>query len=202
MRSVNNVHLLCHNFHRIANMNVNPILRFTSRSSDRCLESLFHSSRIFQALEFKEFPYKRPTIFNSVDCTTEPVQKYINHVTPCLKELTVDHIIVEPKILLDLINALPNLEAVKFSYLNLRDETRDSEADTGSAKPKKIKRVEISNCSPNIVKLLAALNESDVQEATLRSGIDPNPVILETYRNFLKKQERNLKKLEITGNIF
>ncbi len=137
-----------------------------------------------------------------MDCTVETVQKYVNYKTPCLKELTVDHIIVEPKILLDLINALPNLEAVKFSYLNLRDEKSAFKADTGSPKSTKIKRVEISFCSTNIVKLLTALNESDVQEATLHTRIDPNPVIRETYRNFLKKQERNLKKLEITGNVF
>ncbi len=49
VKDVNNVHLVCRNLHQIANMHVNPILRFY-RNSLQDLESLVKSSRIFEKI--------------------------------------------------------------------------------------------------------------------------------------------------------
>jgi hypothetical protein len=53
VKDVNNVHLVCRNFHQIANLHVNPKLNF-GWSSPKDLKSLVQSSRIFQELVFSE----------------------------------------------------------------------------------------------------------------------------------------------------
>ncbi len=200
MRSVNNVHLISRNFHRIANLHVNPILRFDKRSTVNSLKSLFESSRVFEKLQFGEshFP-PHLSNFKLIDCSEETGEKYISFLRPSIKKLSVGFLTLAPKILMDLVKSLPNLESIEFKSVK---EQPEAEAVTWDFQLKKVKCVEIYGDSPNCEKLLGTLSECVVQEATLQHyGHEPNPLTLEITRGFLKQQQKNLKKLRIVGSV-
>jgi hypothetical protein len=199
LKDVNNVHLVCRNLHQIANLRVNPILRL-NRNPSQDLDSLVQSSRIFEELEFK-YDVKEDEgkvispIFNEHYLLYrekfEEVEKFIKITGPHIKKLTIIRVKVDPKFFQNLLNLLPNLEVLELDRVSIR---ASDEPIKWALKSRKIKRFKMHNCPAKIETLLEPLAECVIEEAELGFKFPTRP---ETIQNFLKSQEKNLKKLTI-----
>lgn len=182
---MNNVHLLCQNLHRIANLWVNPILRFNQKSAGKSLDHLVHSSRVFQELEFKESELLHPDVL------------FFNSLAPSIKILSIYRLTVDTKCLMDLINALPGLESIKLSHVR---SSSDQIVPVWDIKSIKIKCLEINICSSSIASLMVALKDCVVQEVMLDYTEEAAQVTRDIFREFLAVHEKHLKKLTIKAS--
>jgi hypothetical protein len=124
VRSVNKVHLVCHNLHRIAEFWVNPVLRFSRKPTFKSLERLVHSSRVFHELKFKGFDlFSLPVYLLVTPCGEEIVkqfiEKFFGSMAPYIKKLSINHVTLSTEFLTNLINALPNLESIKLDHVEV-----------------------------------------------------------------------------------
>ncbi len=154
-KAVNNVHLVCRNLHQIANLHVNPKLRFWEYTSQELnLESLIRSSRIFRKLEFFE-----------TEEETEMLKEFIKFTGPQIKKFFIKHMKVDQKFF-QLLNFLPNLEALELDHVEIN---YPSEGPIKWAlKSSKIKRILINYCpAENFESLLEFLEKCVIEEAVL-----------------------------------
>ncbi len=194
MKDVNNVHLVCRNLHQIANLHVNPKLRFYGKSPNDP-ESLVKSSRIFEKFKFgydgdedekiREYPYS--TEFSEVYFVDpekfEMFEKFISFTGPHIKDFSIKCINVDPKFFQMLLNLLPNLEALEL--FDVQKNHPIEESIKWALKSSKIKRIKIKYCAVDFGSLLESLEKCVIEEAELDFS---SPTELETVQKFLKSQ--------------
>ncbi len=182
VKEVNNLHLVCRNLHRIANLHVNPILRF-EESRDKNLESLVESSRIFEELEF----------WQSDDYLSDPdkfemIREYISFTGSHIKKLTINCLKVDQEIGLKLLNLLPNL---KYLFAALLEGTGDETTDL-VLKSTKIERMAVSGYSLNLGNFFKALEKCTIKELELSDWCEGDSELPQTI---LSAQQKRLRKL-------
>jgi hypothetical protein len=191
---VNNVHLVCRNLHQIANLHVNPKLRF-DQNSPKNPESLVRSSRIFEELEFFL------SGFLSEEEGFPLLEEYLGFTGPHIKTVIISISKVDLQILQKFLDMLPNLRSLElfraFRSLEMlmgmhANTNNDPKLDLKSTKIERIKMVECIGYD----NLLESLEKCAIKEATL----DADQVKPETMQKFLKSQENNMKKLTIKAN--
>ncbi len=191
VKDVNNVHLVCRSLHQIAKLHVNPKLRL-AENSPKDLESLVQSSRIFEELQFLEQ-------YGAEDHWLDQkkfkmIEKFIKFTGSHVKKLFIKNQRVDPKFF-QLLNLLPNLEALELNYVQIR-------ASEGSIKwtlkSRKIMRIKMIDCSSEIESLLGSLEECVIEEVELGFSSKTKPEVVE---KFLKSQEKNLRKLTIATDL-
>jgi hypothetical protein len=125
----------------------------------------------------------------------EMIAEYLSFTGSHVKKVIIYHVIVDPKIFQNfqnLLNSLPNLEALELDHVQIR---ASEEAIKWALKSRKIKRIKMIDCSAEIESLLESLEECVIEEAELGYS---SP---EKIEKFLKSQEKNLKKLTIKTNF-
>jgi hypothetical protein len=190
MKDVNNVHLVCRNLHQIANLHVNPKLRFDWTTS-KSLKRLAKLSRIFEELEFivgSDGYFKSPEKF-------QMIEKYLGFAGPYIKKLTSGYLEVDPQILQKLLNLLPNLEVLEpqFSWNSTKRKPIKL-----SLKSRKIKRLSI-----DYSRMIEVSEKSAIRELKLNywtSKAESCPDYVPYLRELLRRQEKNLKKVSIFCN--
>jgi hypothetical protein len=120
VKGVNNVHLVCQNLHQIANLFTGQRLRLCKDPTDH-LQPLFQSSKLFEKLEFLE----------KCDYLLDPgkfqvIEEYLCFMGPHVKKLHIGGVRVDPKILQNLLNLLPNLQALEFFYVRVASQELES----------------------------------------------------------------------------
>ncbi len=125
MKNVNNVHLVCRRLHQIANLFVYPKLSIDGKST-KDLESLVQSSRVFEELEFS-FGFGDDLLYR---IGFEIFQEYLSITGPHIKILIIISIKVDPQIFQNLLNLLPNLEALELDRVKSEDSSLDLKCKT------------------------------------------------------------------------
>jgi hypothetical protein len=189
VKDVNNVHLVCKHFHEIANLHVNPIFRL-KEDSQKNLESLIHSSRIFEELEFCEVCdyYLQPGNF-------QMTEEFISFLGIHIKTLTIKDQKVDQLILLNLLNSLPNLRSLELH----RVECANLDKNKWDLKVTKIERLKIFGGCTTLENLIESLENYTIKELQFSYWSESESVILQ---KFLKSQEKNLKKIIGINNHF
>ncbi len=147
-KDVNNLHLVCRNLHQIANLQVNPKLRF-DYNSPKNLESLVRSSRVFEELEINcslvEDGFSEEKF--------EAIEEYISFTGAHIKRLTISVVEVDQKIMQKLLDLLPNLESLEPSYVQWVNPEQSIKLELKSTK---IERVKFHGCTgfANLLKSL------------------------------------------------
>ncbi len=183
MRDVNNVHLVCKKLHQIANLHVNPKFRF-KECSQKNIESLVQSSRIFEKLEFD---------FRSDDYLWsqekfERIEEYLGFTGIHVKELKFKEMKVNPMIVQKLLNLLPNLNSLELNFI---ESTRLEEPFNWNIMSTKIQHFRKTGCH-GFDNLLGSLEKCAIKEANL--GYRPETET-EALKNFLKAHKKSLKTL-------
>jgi hypothetical protein len=120
------------------------------------------------------------------------IEEYIKFTAGHIKKLTIKDCFVDQKILLKLLNMLPDL-----TTLELEEVAAVNEEDLEwTWKPTKLEIIQMEYCDSDIESLLESLSECTIKEANLRPRGNRNNFI-----NFLKVQEKNIKKLTVVGSI-
>ncbi len=179
MKDVNNVHLVCRNLHQIANLHVNPKLRFEKKST-KDLASLVESSRIFEELEFL-----KGSEYLLLPEKIQPLEEYLGFTGPHIKKLYISQLKVDQLVMQNLLNLLPNLE-----FLELTDVLKKKKSFKWDLKPTKIKRIKMVKC-----RCLDSLVESLEKCAIRELDLTYSTMDIETLKTILRSQEKNLKKL-------
>jgi hypothetical protein len=185
VKDVNNVHLACQNLHQIANLHVNPKFRF-DWNSPKILTSLVESSRIFEELEFlMECDHLlHPNSF-------EMIRGFINFTGLHIKSLISRGVKVDPQLLQNLLDMLPNLEALE---LNAVSSNSSEELFKWDLKSTKIERLKMDDCT-GLDNLLESLEKCAIKNLELEDWPERKTEVL---WKFLKAQEKKLKKLKLT----
>jgi hypothetical protein len=186
VKDLNNVHLVCRNLHQIANLHVNPKLCFNWRSP-KDLESLVQSSRVFKELEFLQV---RDNSYLLDPEKFELIEDYIKFTAPQIKKIAIRYVKGHPSILQQLINLLPNLEALDLVGVN---GTSLEQLINWDIKSTNIKRIKMFSCY-GIDNILASLEKCAIEELELEFK-SWSVAKLKVLENFVKAQEKNLKKL-------
>ncbi len=186
VEDVNNVHLVCRNLHQIASLHVNPYLIF-NEDSLKNLESLVQSSRTSQELEFS---------WGSDGYLSSPekfkvLEEYIRFTGIHVKKLNIEHVGVDLEIVQNLMNLLPNLEALELKRVE-HTSTSDKKIKW-DLKSMKIERIKMTECT-GLASLLESLEKCAIRELELRNSFQ-RAIEPEAIQDFLKSQEKNLKKL-------
>ncbi len=196
MENVNNVHLVCRNLHQIANLHVNPKLRF-SENSPKDLESLVQSSRIFEELEFVEGSDDYPS-----QGKFQVLEEYLGFTGIHTKKLVLTYVTVEPSILQKLLNLLPNLESLEVN--DIKTANGEHETINWNFKSSKIERLKLAgfNGFPGFESLLKALEKcGKIKDLKLVYFWDKGEH-LQLIHAFLQTQVKTLKKIRIQTNCF
>jgi hypothetical protein len=179
VNDVNNVHLVCRNLHQIGNLFVYPKLSF-KRGSPKDLESLVRSSRIFGKLEFTSGSNDNLRSHGRFRI----LEEYLGFTGPHIKKLKISDLKVDSLVFQKLLTMFPNLEALSLMISIVG-------ASKLHLKSRKIERVKMTGCR-GLDGLLGSLEKSRIKELKLTNYSETNP---EAIKNFLKSQEKNLKKL-------
>jgi hypothetical protein len=184
MKDVNNVHLVCRNLHQIANLHVNPKLRFI-KDSPKDLESLVQSSRVFEELKF----YKGCTDYFSSHQKFATIEKYLGFIGIHVKMLTIGRMKVNPQIFQKFLSLLPNLESLEL--FNVESAGFELVPFKWDLKPSKIERIRLFGCT-GLEGLLGSMENCAIQEVKLKDWpLDESRVM----KKFLEAQKESLKKL-------
>jgi hypothetical protein len=190
VEDMNNVHLVCRNLHKIANLQVNPRLRFEKRSA-RNLGILVQSSRIFEELEFVKGSYYLVQQRNF-----QTLEEYLSFAGTHVKKLMIrSGVEVDPVILQKLLNLLPNLRALEIEVVKTSSDQETAEWNLNVAR---IKKIRMSDSSTNR-KLLESLNKCKIRELEY---VVADGESSETLRTFLETQEKTLKRLTLFGKNY
>jgi hypothetical protein len=167
---------------------VNPYLIFNEDSLKNLdLESLIQSSRISQELEFSwgsDGYLSSPEKF-------EVLEEYIRFTGIHVKKLNVEHVGVDLEIVQNLMNLLPNLEALELNRVeNISTSDKKIKWDL---KAIKIERIKMTECT-GLESFLKSLEKCAIKELELRNSFQ-RAIEPEAIQDFLKSQEKNLKKL-------
>jgi hypothetical protein len=181
---VNSLHLVCRNLHQIANLHVNPVVRFI-KDSPKDLESLVQSSRVFEELKFDEgcsYYFLSQEKF-------EILEEYLGFTGNHVKILTIGPMKVDPQIFQKFLNFLPNLDCLELS--GVKSAGLEEVPFKWDLKPSKIERIRMFGCT-GLEGLLESLENCVIQEVTLH---DWPPTKSELLQKFLDAQKESLKKL-------
>ncbi len=137
MKDVNNVHLVCRNLHKIANLHVISKLLFNEKSLQN-LDNLVKSSRIFEKFEFA-IGYDDYLLIQE---KFQMIEEYISFTGSHIKKLNITFIKVDLEILQKLLPMLPNLE-----FLDLYSvESTYEQSIKWDLKSTKIERLKMDKC--------------------------------------------------------
>ncbi len=184
VNDVNSVHLVCRNLHQIANLLVNPVVRFKEGSS-KPLEDLVQSSRIFEELKF----YMRCTDLFASQEKFEVLEEYLGFTGFHVKELTLSRMKVDPLILQKFLSLLPNLKSLEL--FNVESTGLEEVPIKSDLKPSKIEKIRMFGCT-GLEGLLGCFENCAIQEVKLK---DWPSVKSEVLVKFLEVQKGSLKKL-------
>jgi DNA-binding Lrp family transcriptional regulator len=188
VKDVNNLHLVCRNLHQLANLYVNPILRFNSCFSEKSFDSLTESSRLFQELEFL-FQFDHLLCPENIQVH----EKYISLAGIHIRRLMISSLTVDPSTLQNLLNLLPNLESLELDGVWMTSE--QSIEWNLTPNPTKIEQVKVTSCAPEIEALLESLENCAIKELELEHWANGEPS--SSLQKFMKAQQKTLKKLTI-----
>jgi hypothetical protein len=162
---------------------VNPQLCFED-STDKNLESLVQSSRIFEQLKFSN----ESDYLSDLD-KFEMIEKYIRSTGNYLKSLVIRERTVDQEVAVKLLDLQPNLESLDI-FTVISGESITTKIST------KIERLEMISCV-GFEKLLESLEKCAIKEMTLHTlSLEESAA----FQKLLKSQEKNLKKLTIRFN--
>ncbi len=186
VKDVNNLHLVCRNLHHIANLHVNPKLRFNLDSLEENLESLVQFSRVFEALKFN--PSSGDYLLSSEKF--EAIEEYISFTGAHIKRLIIRNVRVDQKVVQKLMNLLPNLKSLELSEVRWVDQEQLIEFNVKSTK---IEQLKFNECT-GFANLLESLEKCAIKELDLHCQSNTES---KAMKKFLKVQEKNLRKLTI-----
>jgi hypothetical protein len=184
VEDVNNVHLVCRNLHQIANLHVNPKLRFI-KNSPKDLEMLVQSSRIFEELKFDG----GCTDYFASQEKFEILEEYLGFTGSHIKKLEIDFMKVIPLTFQKFLSLLPNLESLELDFV--QSAGLKQVPIKWDLKPSKIERIRMLGCT-GLEGLLGSLGKCAIQEVKLH--VWP-PSKSELLQKFLEAQKESLKKL-------
>jgi hypothetical protein len=200
VKDVNNVHLVCRNLYQIGNLHVNPKLCFEKKST-KDLKSLLKSSRIFEELKFT----RGSDDYLKNQENFQPLEEYLVSIGPHVKTLIISRVLVDPLVFQKLLDFCPNLEALELDTV----ESTSEEPIKWSLKSPKIERFKIHSIDRKFEGLFEPLQKCTVKELDIKLSDELNVYSSvrteeesEAIRNFLKSQEKNLKKLTGTNLDF
>ncbi len=128
MKDVNNVHLVCRNFHQIANLHVNPKLNFYWETPKKDQESLVKSSRVFKKLEFS---YESDDFLRSPE-KFQLFEKYLGFTGSHIKNFSIKGVNMDQMVLQKLLDLLPNLESLELSRFGIANLDEPKKIDLKS----------------------------------------------------------------------
>jgi hypothetical protein len=137
----------------------------------------------------KEYNHLQPGTFKILE-------EFISLTGPYIKKLSIKYLAVDGKVLIKLLNLLPNLECLHMQVVTSTSERE--EALKWDHKLTKIKRIKFIRCSNLIETLLESFGNCVISEAKLKYRyVYLNSTSSVNFQKFLKIQEKNLRKLII-----
>jgi hypothetical protein len=185
VNDVNNVHLVCRNLHQIANLHVNPVVKFYWETPKKDLGCLVQSSRVFEELRF----YEGCSDYFLSQEKFEVLEEYLGFTGNHVKILAIGYMKVDPLIFQKFLSLFPNLESLELS--GVKSSGLEQPPIKWDLKPSKIERIRMFGYT-RLEGLLESMESCAIQEVELK---DWPPSESELLQKFLESQKESLKKL-------